>query len=175
MQTGLGSWRENYMCTENLGTGVPQRQYESNGEKEIQKPTLFTTLDLIQTKLKDPNFDAYDVMRLVTYVIATLAMRILRLGFTAEESYIRHHLAKCVAPLRALGRSIIDTDKLRGRADVIFWDGEKIKLVSDTMVGWFIEAMRQAGLGEFERGMVLRNYRDLATQNEPKLRRETGG
>jgi len=161
------------MCAENFGTSVPQTQHESDSEEKIQRPTASTVLDLIQTKLEDPKFDAYELMRLVTYVIATLAMRILRLGFTAEESYIRRHLAKCVAPLRALGRSIIDTDKLRERADVIFWDGEKIKLVSDAIVGWFIEAMRQAGLGEFERGMVMRNYRDLAAQNEPQLRRQT--
>ena len=161
------------MGTEDFGTSGQQTQDESDSQEKIQKLKPSTALDLIQTKLKDPEFDAYELMRLVTYVIVTLALRILRLGHTAEESYIRHQLAKCVVPLRAVGRSIIDTDRLRKRADVIFWDGEAIKHVSDTMVGWFIEAMRQAGLGEFERGMVMRNYRDLAIQNEPQLRSET--
>jgi hypothetical protein len=75
--------------------------------------------------------------------------------------------------MRALGGSIIDTDKLRERADVIYWEGEAIKKVAETMTGWFREALTQAKLTEFERDIVMRNYRDLAAANEPQLRRET--
>jgi hypothetical protein len=161
------------MSTDDFGTSVPQRQHESDREEGIQRPSESSTLDLIRSKLEDPNFDAYELMRLVTYVMATLVMRMLRLGFMVEELYIRHCLYECIKPLRALGRSIIDTDKLRKRADVIFWDGEAIKHVSATMEGWFLEALTQAGLTDFQRKMVMRNYRDLAGANEPQLRRET--
>jgi hypothetical protein len=161
------------MSIEDFGTSVPQRQYESDREEGIQRPSESSTLDLIRSKLEDPNFDAYELMRLVSYVMAMLVKRMLRLGFTVEELYIRHCLYECIKPLRALGRSIIDTDKLRKRADVIFWDGEAIKYVSATMVGWFVEALTQAKLTEFERDIVMRNYRELAAANEPQLRRET--
>jgi hypothetical protein len=161
------------MSLEDFGTGVPQRQYESDRKEGIQRPSESSTLDLIRSKLQDPNFDAYELMRLVTYGMATLVMRMLRLGFTVEELYIRHGLYECIKPLRALGRSIIDTNSLRKRADVIFWDGEAIKHVSVTVEGWFLEAMTEARLTDFQREMVLRNYRDLAAANEPQLRRET--
>ncbi len=161
------------MTTKSFGTSLPQRQSETDREERIQRPSESSTLDLIRSKLEDPNFDAYELMRLVTYVMATLVMRMLRLGFTVEEVYIRHCLYECIKPLRALGRSIIDTNSLRKRADVIFWDGEAIKHVSATMEGWLLEALTQAGLTDFQRQMVMRNYRDLAAANEPQLRRET--
>jgi hypothetical protein len=62
---------------------------------------------------------------------------------------------------------------LRERADVIYWEGEAIKKVAETMTGWFREALTQAGLTNFQREIVMRNYRDLAAANEPQLRRET--
>jgi hypothetical protein len=161
------------MSTESFGKSLPERQYESDREERILMPSETTALDIVRTMLQDPNFDAYELMRLVTYVMATLVMRMLRLGFTVEEVYIQHCLYRCVEPLRALERSIIDTNSLRKRADVIFWDGEAIKYVSATMVGWFVEALTQAKLTEFERDIVMRNYRELAAANEPQLRRET--
>jgi hypothetical protein len=161
------------MSTDDFGTSVPQCQNESDRGEGIERPSASTTLDLIRSRLQDPNFDASELMRLVTYVLATLTRRMLRLGCTVEEVYICHCLYQCIKPLRALGRSIIDTDSLRKRADVIFWEGEAIKHVQETMAGWFAEAMTQARLTDFEREIVMRNYRDLAALNEPQLRRET--
>jgi hypothetical protein len=162
------------MSTESFGESLPERRHESEREgMGIQRPTASTALELIRTKLEDPAFDAHELMRLVTYVMATLVKRMHRLGCTVEEVYIRRHLAKCIEPLRALERSIIETDKLRKRADVIDWDGEAIKKVGKTMAGWFRDALTQAGLTDFQRGIVMRYYRDLAAMNEPQLRRET--
>jgi hypothetical protein len=161
------------MSTESFGKSLPERQYESDREERIQGPTASAALDLIRTKLEDPNFDAYKLMRLVTYVMAALSVRMLKLGYTVEECYIRHCLYGCIEPLQALGRSIIDTDKLRERADVIDWEGEAIKKVGKTMTGWFREALTQAGLTDFQREVVMRSYRDLAAANEPELRRDT--
>jgi hypothetical protein len=87
------------MSTEGIGTCVLQRQYESDREEKIQRPSEATALDLIQTKLQDPNFDAHELGRLVTYVMATLVKRLLRLGCTVEEVHIRHCLYRCVEPL----------------------------------------------------------------------------
>jgi hypothetical protein len=161
------------MSTDDFGTSVPQRQDGSDRGEGIERPSASTTLDLIRSRLQDPNFDAYELMRLLTYVMATLARRMHELGFTVEELYIRHCLYECINPLRALGRSIIETDKLRESADVIYWDGEAMRHVSVTMMGWFLEALTQAGLTDFQRQVVMRNYRDLAAANEPQLRRET--
>jgi len=161
------------MSTESFGKSLPERQSDTDREERIQRPSETTALDLIRTKLQNSNFDAYELMRLVTYAMARLVKQILRLGFTVEELHIRHCLYECIKPLRALGRSIIDTDKLRKRADVIYWDGEAIKHVSATMTVWFVEAMKEARLTDFEREIVMRNYRDIATANEPQLRRET--
>ena len=161
------------MSTENFDKSLPERQAEAEREERIQRPTASTALELIRTKLEDPNYDAHELMRLTTFAMATLMTRMHRLGCTVEEVYIRRHLAKCIEPLRALERSIIETDRLRKRADGIYWEGEAIRHLSATMVGWFVEALAQAKLTEFERDIVMRNYRDLAAANEAQLRRET--
>jgi len=161
------------MSRENVGTSAPQRQYESDRKERMEKPSESSTVDLIRSRLQDPNFNAYELMRLVAYAIATVVMRMFNLGSTVEELYLRHGLYECIEPLRALGRSSIDADKLRERADGIYWDGEAIKKVGETMVGWFREALTRAELTELERDIVMRNFRDLADANEPQLRRET--
>ena len=161
------------MNNDSFGTSAHQRQRGSDREQGVQRPSESATLDLIETKHQESNFDAFGLMRLVTYLIVKLLNRMLRLGCTVEEAYVRHSLFECIKPLRALGRSIIDTHKLRKKADVILWEGEAIKKVGDAMLGWFVEAMTQAKLTDFEQQIVMRNYRDLAAMNEPELRRET--
>ena len=80
---------------------------------------------------------------------------------------IRHRLYQSIEPLRALGRSIIDTDQLRERRNVIYWDGEAIKNVGETMTGWFRESLTQAGLTDFQRDIVMRNFRDQRLPTNP--------
>jgi aminoglycoside/choline kinase family phosphotransferase len=60
----------------------------------------------------------------------------------------------------------MDTELLRKKADVINWEGEAIKHVVDTLVDWFVEALKEAGLEEGERNNVMLHYRDLAHLNQ---------
>lgn len=161
------------MSTEDFGTSMPQLPCENQKEEEMEKLTADTILDLIRSKLEDPRFEAHELSRLVTAAIVTLAVRMQRLGSTVEESYIRRRLYRCIELLRKVQRSIIDTDKFRQGADGIFWEGEAIKKVVYSITGWFIESMKQAGLTETEQDLVIRYYRDLASRNQPQLRRET--
>lgn len=163
------------MSTEDFGISRLQGRNEIDREEWIETTPESTTMELICTKLKDQNYDACEIMRLVTYVVAILAMQILKLGVTAEEFYFRRSLSLGITALRELRRSIRDSHSLRKTADVILWEGEAIKHHNETVAHWFTEAMQKAGLEKSERDIVWRNYRDLATVNEPQLRRETGG
>jgi hypothetical protein len=149
------------------------RQAQSEGNEEWGQGAQRTTLDLIRTKLENPNYQAYELMRLVTLEIATLVQHMLGLGFTVEEVYILRCLGEIIKALRELRHSIMDTELLRKRADVINWKGEAIKHVVDTLVDWFVEALKEAGLEEAECNNVMLNYRDLANLNQDQLRRET--
>ena len=62
---------------------------------------------------------------------------------------------------------------MRKRADVINFEGEAIKHVIKTLLEWFEEALKEAGLDEMERDIVMRNYRDLSNLDQDQLRRET--
>jgi predicted RNA-binding protein with EMAP domain len=157
------------MSTEVLD--VPQAQSEGNEEKD--QGAQGTTLDLIRAKVENPNYPAWKLMRLVTLEIATVVQEMRQLGFTVEEVYILRCLGEIIKALRELRHSIMDTESLRKRADVINFEGEAIKHVVDTLVDWFVEALKEAGLDEEERNIVMRNYRDLALLNEDQLRRET--
>jgi aminoglycoside/choline kinase family phosphotransferase len=112
-------------------------------------------------------------MRLVTLEIATVVQEMRQLGFTVEEVYIIRCLGEIIKALPELRHSIMDTESLRKRADVINWEGEAIKHVVDTLVDWFVEALKEAGLEDAERNNVMLNFRDLAHLNEDQLRRET--
>lgn len=159
------------MSTDVLDSSVAQGQGEGN-EEEGQGASQ-TTLDLICTKLQDPDYQAYEVMRLVTLEIATLVQHMRQLGFTVEEVYILRCLGEIIKALRELRHSIMDTESLRKRTDVILWDGRAIEHVVVTLVDWFVEALKEAGLNEAERNNVMLHYRDLARLNEDQLRRET--
>jgi hypothetical protein len=159
------------MSTAVLDSSVAQGQSEGN-EEEGQGASQ-TTLDLICTKLQDPDYQAYELMRLVTLEIATLVTHMPLLRFTVEEVYILRCFGEIIKALRELRHSIMDTELLRKRADVINWEGEAIKHVVDRLIGWFVEALKEAGLNEAERNNVMLNYRDLARLNEDQLRRET--
>jgi len=46
------------MSTENIGMSLTERQCGSEMKEGILRPTASAALDLIRTKLEDPNFDA---------------------------------------------------------------------------------------------------------------------
>jgi hypothetical protein len=150
---------------------VPQAQ--SEGNEELGQGEQRTALDLIRTRLESPNYQAWELMRLVTLEIATVVQEMRQLGFTVEEVYILRCLGEIIKALRELRHSIMDTELLRKRADVINFEGEAIKHVINTLLDWFKEALKEAGLDEEERNIVMRNYRDLANLNQDQLRRET--
>ena len=156
------------MSTEVLD--VPQAQSEANEEKG--QGTQRTTLDLIRTKLENPNYQAFELMRLVTLEIATVVQEMRQLGFTVEEVYIIHCLAQMIKALRELRHSIMDTESLRKRADVINFEGEAVQHLVGKLVVWFREALKEAGLNEAVCNDVMRHYRDLVVLNEEQLRRE---
>ena len=156
------------MSTEVLD--VPQTQ--SEGIEKWGQGTQGTALDLIRTKLENPNYQAWELMRLVTAEIARVVQEMRQLGFTVEEVYIIRWLGVIIKGLRELRHSIMDTESLRKRADVINIDGEPAQHVVGTLVKWFREALEEAGLNEAECNNVMRHYRDLAVLNEDQLRRE---
>ena len=149
---------------------VPQAQSEANEEKGQR--ARGATLGLICTKLENPNFQAFELMRLVTLEIATVVQEMRQLGFTVEEVYIIRWLGTIIKALRELRHSIMDTESLRKRADVINIDGEAAQHLVGTLEVWFREALKEAGLNEAECNNVMRHYRDLAVLNEDQLRRE---
>lgn len=158
------------MSTDVLDRGVAQ--VEREGNEEGRQGDRGTALDLICAKLQSPNYQAYELSRLVTLEIATQVVHMRSLNFTVEEVYIIHWLGEVIKALRELRHSIMDTEMLRERGDVVNWEGEAIQHLIATLVDWFVAALKEAGLEEVERNNVMRHYRDLALMNEDQLRRE---
>jgi hypothetical protein len=163
------------MSTDQLDAGVTQSRLENQEERTMEggQSALQTNLALISKKLEDPNFDAAELLRLVTLVMALVVIHMLGLGFTAEEVHIRRCLGQLVNTLRVLGKSIMDTHWFRKRLDVVNWEGEAMKHVVGEMEKWFVESLKESGVEGAERNHIMRHYIDLARVKEPQLRRET--
>ena len=150
---------------------IPQAQSEGNEEKG--QGAQGAALDLIRAKLEDPNYQAWELMRLVTLEITTVVQEMRQMGFTVEEVHIIRCLGESIKALRELRHSILETERLRKRADVINFEGKAMKHLLGRLVSLFGEALKEAGLNEAEHQNVMRHYLDLAQMNEGQLRRET--
>ena len=162
------------MSIEVWDANVPQGQCESPEEEKVQT-SWETNLDVIRAKLKNPNYDVCELMRLVTLEIATLALHVRLLGFTVEKVHIIRCLGEGLKGLRELRHSIMDAESVRKKADVINWEGEAFEKLMRAHFSWFVQALKESGFDEGVRNIVLGRYRDLALMNGPQLRRETEG
>ena len=160
------------MSIEVLNSSIPQGQSESPEEEKVQAG-WGPSLDVICAKLKNPDYEVCELMRLVTVEIAKVVWHVLSLGFTVEEVHIRRRLGEGIKALRELRHSIVDAESLRKKTDVINWHGEAIKHVWSTQFSWFVKALKESGFDDGQRNVVMRSYRDLALMNEPQLHRET--
>jgi len=65
----------------------------------------------------------------------------------------------------------MDTEMLSKR-DMLNLDGSKVRLLTDRMVDWFCQALREAGVLEDHKNNIMQQYRDICKAGEPALRRE---
>jgi hypothetical protein len=155
-----------------IRTGNQPSNSEEAGTEGVQAAWQ-ANMELIGKKLDDPKFDVEELMRLVTLQIVLVVQHMLALGFRAEEEHIRSRLGAVVKFLRELGHSLMDNHSLRKKRDVVNWEGQGMKHVVGEMVSWFVDALTEAGIEEWQRNNVMRHYRDLALLREPQLMRET--
>jgi len=122
--------------------------------------------ELVRTKLEDPQFEAAELLRIITVEIATVATTMRSLGFTRKEEHIRSCLAKQMEVLRQVAREVMNEE-------VINFDGPKFKFMMDRVFSVFRKAMQAAGVDEGQRSNIMRHLRDLMGENKAQLRRET--
>jgi hypothetical protein len=137
------------------------------------RAALQANMALIRSKLEDPKFDVVDLMRYVTLEYALVVQHMLELSYRAEEAHIRSRLFRVVNALDAVRKSVLDTHSWRKKLDVINFEGQGMKYVLGEIVTWFVDAMAEAGIEEWQRNNVMRHYVDLALLREPELIRET--
>lgn len=129
-------------------------------------------LEAIGAQLSDPQYQPFLVCRRIAGLMAQVVQRICSLGSTAEDQFVLSGRGKQVKVLRQLIKQVIDEQRLRKQDDVLDWEGEKFQFVLPNLYRHFQQAMTEGGVDEFQRPMVWRNFRDLATLNEERIRRE---
>ncbi len=129
-------------------------------------------LGRICLQLSDPQYQPYEVCRRIAGLIAEITQHLFRLSSTVEDQAVRQELAKQVKVLRLLIKQVIHKQRLRQCDDVCDMDGEKFQFVYKELMDFFGQAMTEGGVEEFQRRMVWRNFRDLASMNEERIRRE---
>lgn len=131
-----------------------------------------TKLDLIRDRISDANFDPAEVSRWIAIEIARVAQEMVSGGNDPSQAWKLKAYSEQIKALRELGKQLNDSDLLN-KKDSLNFDGPKFSFVLGEIVELFKTAMKDAGIGEDMRVSVMKQYRDLMSQNEVAIRRET--
>jgi hypothetical protein len=129
--------------------------------------------DAIRARVPDPKSHPAEICRLIAFEIVMVIENMLSRRFTADDDYIIRGCVMQVKALREIGKQVLLTELLRRKEDVLNFDGEKFKFVMGRFIELFVEAMKQAGVPDDLNTSVMRHYRDLLAENEPRIRCET--
>ena len=125
----------------------------------------------IRTMLEAPDYDPYRVARKILLAISIVIEEFMNLRNDPMVVWKLPIMVAIIRALRELQRSVMDTERLR-RNESLDFEGPKFLHVLGQITEWLAKAMRNAGLSEEICNRVFREYRDIATVEEPDLRRE---
>jgi hypothetical protein len=147
----------------------------SNGQivESLKAPEDMTLMDKVRDMLRDPEADPSETCRLITQVIHDVSAGLVKLrnDATMSESWKLRTYTEAVKGLKEERASIMDTEALSKR-DIFNFDGPKVGFYTSTLLAWFTEAMKAAGVHEEARNGVMKNFRDISEIKEPALRRD---
>jgi hypothetical protein len=147
----------------------------SNGQivESAKTPEDMTLMDKVRDMLRDPEADPSETCRLITQVIHDVSAGLVKLrnDATMSESWKLRTYTEAVKGLKEERASIMDTEALSKR-DIFNFDGDKVKFYTATLLAWFTDAMKAAGVHEEARNGVMKNFRDISELKEPALRRD---
>jgi len=130
-------------------------------------------IDEITALIEDPNSDPAEISRKITVQLSHIvrdqwAVRVDSSECNSNKFKANSELIKYLKELRT---SLMDTEMLSKR-DMLNLDGAKVRLLTDRMVDWFCQALREAGVLEDHKNNIMQQYRDICKAGEPALRRE---
>ena len=130
-------------------------------------------IDEITALIEDPNSDPAEISRKITVQLSHIvrdqwAVRVDSSECNSNKFKANSELIKYLKELRT---SLMDTEMLSKR-DMLNLDGSKVRLLTDRMVDWFCQALREAGVLEDHKNNIMQQYRDICKAGEPALRRE---
>lgn len=130
-------------------------------------------LATVCAKLSDPQYQAFEVGRLVTQQIVELVQRVFRLSFTVEDQTLVDQLLEQIKLSRQLTKNLIGDQAFRKGEDTVNFDGEKFRFFLDELEKLFLQAMQEAGVEERQREEVVGRFREIRAQNDARIRQET--
>jgi hypothetical protein len=142
-------------------------------KKEEAVPVDMANLNLIRDMLKNPESDPSEISRLITQEIQVVVadLVVMKNDPSMSETWKMKTYTEAYKALKELRQSVMDTEML-SKKDMLNFDGEKLRVYTSKLLSWFSKSMKDAGLQEDMRNSVMKHYRDIATAEEPLLRRE---
>ena len=160
---------------EGFKAAAPSRLEARDGELHRDPLPLADTsaIDEIAALIEDPNSDPADISRKITSQLAQIIKQqwIVRVDNSECNSNRFKANSELIKYLKELRSSLMDTEMLSKR-DMLNLDGAKVRLLTDRMVDWFCQALREAGVLEDHKNNIMQQYRDICKAGEPALRRE---
>ena len=151
--------------------GIEEPQDDAN--KQAQEPPDMSNMDLINTKMANPESDPAEICRLIASEVGNVTRELSAMRNNPNEwraKYKTH--SEIIKNLRETGRQLMDSEML-SKKDVLRFDGEKFKFVLSRFIELFVKAMKEAGIMEDQRSSIMHHYRDLVALAEPTIRRDT--
>jgi hypothetical protein len=144
----------------------------SVSEQETRPSGRESRIPNILERLKDPNFSAHEVTRLVTEEIALLVQEMRE---DAYDSTLAFKLKSCSTQIKALRALEKVLEKSERNRDVLNFDGRQFVFAVGRIVDVFMEATQTALGKNYEScsGSIWKHLRDEIGMKEEEIRRET--
>jgi len=130
-----------------------------------QREELARRIAIIADQIRDVDTDPSDISRSINAEIGVIT------AATVAGVYDNKEGASLVKSLREMGRQLSDTEVL-SKKDILNWDGPKFRHAIERFVELFQKAMRESGVGEDQKRMIMKHFSDILAQQEPIVRKE---
>lgn len=142
---------------------------------KIPKEPRATKLEMIVEKLSDPDFDAHEIQRYISFEMAAVIRETLAGDndrAPVEQARLSRQRLRLLKALRDLSKQTREASLARKREDTLDLHGRKFQFVLGEIFKHFNAAMKDVKIDDHQRQNTMRHLRDILSINEEGLIRE---
>ena len=150
----------------------------AEGVPVVVKPVKAAGMTLIKNMIEEQSTDISFITKLIALELACTTEELQNLKDDDTLKYSPQSMNMKMRPiterikaLRELARTLTESDALSKR-DILNFDGPKFQYAVRALIGFFSDAITQAGYDQSARNAILKSFRTISGQREEALRRD---